>query len=198
MRGINEFIIEIGEAFSNTLKHGSLELYVNHLTRQQEQSNRKGVVVGLPAKVETNIEVGAEVVIDPTVLFQQNYNNTGVQESIYLVDKEKGWYRLTPDMVILYKNPGQKEWMGNKENLFAEPIKNEEKKTESGLIIPTPQKEVEGMAKVVFPNRILIDEEDIVSGDVVYFNKEANWRFNIDGKEYLYLRNSHLLGKKIA
>lgn len=197
MQGIKEFIIEIGEAFNNKLKHGSLELYVDHRTRQQEQSNRKGIVVSVPLRGKTEVEKGAEVIIDPTVLFKQTYQDN-MQDSIYLVDKEKGWYRLTPEMVLLYKNPKDRDWNGHKNNLFVEPLKLEEKKTESGLLLTSPENKKEGMARVVFGNKILAHQENVFPGDVVYYDKRMKWKFNIDGKEYLYLQNNFLLGKEVA
>jgi hypothetical protein len=61
MKGFREFIIEVGAAFTNTIKHGDLELYVDYRHRQQEQSNRYGKVISLPMWSDTDIKVGSEV-----------------------------------------------------------------------------------------------------------------------------------------
>lgn len=194
MKGINEFIIEIGQAFNNTLEYGSLKLYTDHKTKQQEQSNRKGKVISIPAKGESEIEIDAEVIIDPTVLFEQTYNGK-TQESQFIVNKAKGWYRVTPEMVLLYKNPNKENFTGHKNNLFVTPIVDDVTKIGS-IYIPKSVNDQESVAKVEISNEEMITEEDINSGDHIYYNTKAEWKFNIEGEEYILIKNFHVLGKK--
>lgn len=196
MKGINEFIIEIGKAFHNTLEHGSLKLYTDHKTKQQEQSNRKGKVISIPAKGECSIEVQADVIIDPTVLFEQVYGGK-VQESQFLVNKAKGWYRVSPEMVLLYKNPNKENYLAHKNNLFVTPVKDDVTKIGS-IYIPKPVNDQESIARVEISNEEMINEEDIHSGDHIYYNTKAEWKFNIEGKEFILIKNFHVLGKKEA
>lgn len=194
MKAINEFIIEVGKAFKDTISHGSLELYANHITQQNELSNRFGKVINLPMAINSEIEIGAEVIIEPTVLFKQVYRGKE-QESRFLVNKQKGWYRLTPDMIILYKNPG-KEWQGHNNNLFVEPIEQVEQKTASGIIIPEDKKRKDAYATVAYLNEKL-KKEDIQVGDKICYPAENKFEFEFQGKTYLYLKNMHVLGKMI-
>lgn len=194
MKGLNEFIVEIGKAFKNTITHGSLELYTDYRTKQHEQSNRRGKIVGLPMHKDTIVKEGAEVIIDPTVLFKQTYRGK-TQKSQFLVNEEKGWYRVTPDMIILYKNPGE-QWMGHRMNLFVTPLKNEVKKTDSGIFLPTPKNDTEGYATVAFGNKELEEVEGVVPGDIIFYPKDRKWEFEMEGEKYLYLRNIDVLAKR--
>jgi co-chaperonin GroES (HSP10) len=194
MQGFNEFIIEVGKAFRDTVKHGSLELYIEYSHRQQEQSNRYGKVISLPMKEQTDIEVGAEVIIDPTVLFEQVYQGK-LQESRFLVDAEKGWYRVTADMIILYKNPNQERYFGHRFNLFGTPIKTELKQTASGIVLTKALNQTENMIEVAYANKDLIEKEGINVGDRVHHVPNRTWMFELEGKQYLYLRNMDLLAK---
>jgi co-chaperonin GroES (HSP10) len=196
MKGFNEFIIEVGQAFNNTIKHGSLELYVDHRHRQQEQSNRKGKVISQPMCEETDVEVGADVIIDPTVLFEQVYGGK-MQESRFLVNAEKGWYRVTSDMIILYKNPNETEYLGHKQNLFgtSELVEETEKQTASGILLTTQERQVKNIVTIDFANKELIEVEGIKAGDKVHHVPNRTWLFELDGRKYLYLRNVDLLAK---
>lgn len=194
MKGINEFIIEIGKAFNNTLEYGSLKLYTDHKTKQQEQSNRNGKVISIPAKGESKIEKDALVIIDPTVLFEQIYNGK-VQESQFLVNREKGWYRVTPDMVLLYKNPNKENYIGHLNNLFVTPIKDDVTKIGS-IYIPKSTSEQESLANVEISNEEMMTVEGIYAGDQIYYNPKAVWKFNVEGKECILIKNFHVLGKK--
>ena len=193
MKGLDEFIVEIGKAFKDTIKHGSLELYTDYRTAQQEQSNRRGVIISTPMQVETDIEPGCEVLIDPTILFKQVYRGK-MQESRFLVDEEKGWYRVDASMIIVYRNPGG-NWKGCGENLLVKAVKAEEKETASGIILPKSQDEMDGYAEVVYPNEELL-EQGVVPGDVIYFPKNKKWEFELEGQTYLYLRNKDILAKR--
>ncbi len=196
MEGLNEFIVEVGKAFRDTIKHGTLELYTEYLSKQQEQSNRQGIAISLPLQVDSEIEEGAEVIIDPTVLFQQTYKGK-MQESRYLVNKEKGWYRLTPDMIILYKNPGDTEWSGHRQNLFVKLIKDEDQVTESGIIIGIKKGPKKGIGEVAFSNKELREDYGVNTRDIVYFPSDLSWEFELEGEKYVYVRNFDLLAKAV-
>lgn len=194
MKGVQEFIIEIKEAFDNTIEHGSLKLHTDYRTKQQEQSNRKGTVISLPMSKKTDVKQGAEVIIDPTVLFQQVFNGE-MEDSRFLVDKDKGWYRVTPDMVLLYKNPEDKEFSGNKMNLFIKPIKDEVTKIGS-IYLPKPENEQESLGEVIYANKELRDVEGVNAGDIVYYKKDRKWKFDVNEEELVFLRNIDVLGVK--
>jgi co-chaperonin GroES (HSP10) len=193
MKGLNEFIIEIGQAFHNTIKHGTLELYTDFKGKEQEQSNRIGKVINIPMQQDSDIKIGAEVLIEPTVLFSQHYRGKE-QKSQFIVNETKGWYRVEPMMIILYKNPGE-DWKGHQMNLLVEPIKEETQKTGTGILLGE-NKDKFSYAKVAFTNNE-IEKQDVKAGDTIIYPKEMKWPFQLEGKEYLYLRNRDLLGKSI-
>jgi len=70
-----------------------------------------------------------------------------------------------------------------------------ETKTSSGIIIPDTAKEKPQQGKVIAIGDGLKDKPVTVKvGDKVLYGKYAGTEINIDGKEYLIMRNSDIFG----
>jgi chaperonin GroES len=70
-----------------------------------------------------------------------------------------------------------------------------EQKTASGLIIPDTAKEKPQRGKVIAVGEGLKDKPVTVKvGDEVLYGKYSGTEINIDGKEYLIMRNSDIFG----
>ncbi len=70
-----------------------------------------------------------------------------------------------------------------------------EQKTASGLIIPDTAKEKPQKGKVIAIGDGLKDKPVTVKvGDQVLYGKYSGTEINIDGKEYLIMRNSDIFG----
>ncbi len=70
-----------------------------------------------------------------------------------------------------------------------------EQKTASGLIIPDTAKEKPQKGKVIAIGEGLKDKPVTVKvGDNVLYGKYSGTEINIDGKEYLIMRNSDIFG----
>lgn len=63
--------------------------------------------------------------------------------------------------------------------------------TAGGIIIPESQQDVKGKQRMEVA---LSGIEDIQSGDVVCFNKYHGSTIEIDGQEYLFLKEEEILG----
>lgn len=191
MRGIHEFIIEIKVTYNKTFKTESgLELYANKDFSADRLSNRVGKVISTPLLLESEIKEGFEVMIDPTVLYEQCYLGAK-QESIFLVDREKMWFRIEPRLIILYRENKLSKWKGFLENLLVEPIKKPEPKRNIIFTIEEVEKYEKGKAKIVYPNVNI----EVETNDKVAIDPSGGVPFWINGKEFWWVRNVDVLGK---
>jgi len=82
----------------------------------------------------------------------------------------------------------------NEDRILVEPIKAESK-TASGIYIPDTAKEKPQSGKVVAVGEGLKDKPVTVKrGDQICYGKYAGTEITLDGKEYLIMRNSDVLG----
>lgn len=194
MKGVNDFIIQIKDPFAEKFKTESgTELYADKRWMPQQLSNRIGVVISVPFAFETEIQSGHEVLIDPTILFEQDYHLTsGTQESIFLVDKEKSLYKIQPNLIVLHRENSNSKWNGHMNNGLFEKVKaGKVEEIKSILFIPdNAQKEFEeGIAKVFISNEDL----GAKSGQKVYVKEDHGIEFFLDGKSYWWYRNEDVL-----
>ena len=124
MKGLHDYIIEIKEPFKDSFKtKGGLELYANKDFSAERLSNRIGTVKATPYLFEGVIQEGYEVLIDPSILYEQIYRDVK-QESIHLLDSEKMLFKIDPKLIVLYRENEQQEWKGFLNNLLVSPIVN--------------------------------------------------------------------------
>ena len=72
--------------------------------------------------------------------------------------------------------------------------KEAEEKTASGIIIPDSAKEKPQKGKVVATGPGTKDEKmEVKTGDIVLYGKYAGTEINIDGKDYVIMRQSDIL-----
>lgn len=82
----------------------------------------------------------------------------------------------------------------NEDRLLVEPAPAEEK-TAGGIIIPDTAKEKPQSGKVVAVGPGKKDEPITVAvGDTVFYGKYSGTEINIEGQDYLIMRNSDILG----
>lgn len=195
MKGIKDFIIQLDKPYSETIKTESgLELYGDKRWSPERMSNRIGIVQETPFNHKTPIQIGYEVLIDPTILYEQMYHLThGVQQSIFLLDRNKSLYKIEPNMIVLYRENKDSEWKGYLENGLYEIPKKEkiEHKTIHGIIIPkTAQKQQENtIAYLVFGN----EELGLEKGVKVLVDDCGGIEFYLEGKSYWWFRNRDLI-----
>lgn len=195
MKGIHDYILEIKEPFKESFKTESgLEIFANKRFSADRLSNRIAKVMATPLFFEGIIEVGYEVLIDATILYEQIYQKK-VQESIHLLDSEKKLFKIDPKLIVLYRENAQEQWKGFLDSVLVEPIKKESKSLKSSLIIlPEEVAEFEqNKAKMVVCNND-ITNLGISKNDIIAI-KPLGISFWLDGKEFWWLKNDDVLGK---
>lgn len=194
MQGINEFIIEIKEPLKKEVELGSKKILVDPTYDQTKYSNRIGKVVSTPLGLDTPIKAGDEVVIVHTVLMTQIYNEKR-QESTFLIDKERGYYRLANELIVLFRSNPEEKWRCNDIQLMVKPIKVEKKDFKVGKIL-LPENfhntDVEcnthGFVKQYGIIKYMNDDLaklGVKEGDKVFFSDVGDYEFNLEG-EILY------------
>ena len=199
MKGYNDFIIKVDIVYNKTFKTESgLELYGDSRFSQDRLSNRIAVVQEIPLTLEdkTPIKKGFQVMIDPTIFYEAEYLVTGVQMTPFTIDKNKGLYKITNEMIVMYRENENSDWKGNSENLLVKFKKEKvsEKKTDN-IIIEIEKETVSKTHAVVFCSNKLMQEEGIKEADLVFVQDGFGVPFWIDGIEYNWIHNRHVLAK---
>jgi len=194
MVAIHDFIIEVKQAFNETFKtEGGLELYADKRFLGHKLSNRIAKVVECPALRSSIIKPNYEVLIDPTIFYSQAYEKTGQQENQYVLDKEKGHYKISPSMIVLYRETPESDWVGFEQNLLVEFYKEPIEPKTSLIITEVVEPEyIQGIAKVTYPNEELV-EFGVLTGDTIHIKNNFGVAFYLDGKEFFWIRNRDIL-----
>lgn len=201
MKAIHEFIIELPEVLSETFttEKGNT-FYADKRFSVDRLSNRIAKVIEAPNYGNHEIQKGDEVMIEPTFMYKQIFHGVE-QDYTNWVDREKGWFRVIPNMIILYRKDKNSNWRGHGENCMLKPIKvNTPKVTSSVLIIPDNATQVDTyekeIAELAYSNTYL-ESIEAFSGDTVIINPQGGVKFWIDGAEYWWIRNKDVWGKYV-
>jgi co-chaperonin GroES (HSP10) len=199
MKGYNDFIIKVDFIYAKTFKTESgLELHADSRFSQDRLSNRIAVVEEIPFTLEgkTPIKKGFQVMIDPTILYEAEFVVTGVQETPFTIDKNKGLYRIQEGMIVLFRENENSQWKANSENILIQFEKEEADEIKYGLIV------LEAKTIATSKNRArilhateLLSKENIKDGDLVFVEDGYGVPFWIEGVEYNWIKNRHVLAK---
>lgn len=201
MQSISNYIIHVDGAFADSfLTENGTKIYADRKFSPLKLANRIATVINIPADTETVLKKGYQIMFDPSILMRPIYSIGGEQPSPYLVDSKKSWYKIQPKLIVVYRENENDEWKGFEQSLMVELIKDNFEQVKSTLIyIPEVKTEnfKKGIAKVLYTNEILSEEENINNGDEVFFRPKAGMLFEIEGKKMYWLRNRELFGKVI-
>lgn len=197
MKGIHDYIIEVKNKFNETFKtEGGAELYLDQRFSAEKLANRIAKVVSCPLLKESELQPGYEVLIDPSIFFQQNYEKHSMNDNGYLKDAEKGWYKIPSEMIVCYRETENDSWKGHAENLLVEFVKEEicDAKPKSSLIITeTSKKEfTNGISIVKHPNKYLLEVEKVKKNDLIAIKSDVGIPFYL-GKTLYWIRNRDVL-----
>lgn len=195
MKSIHEYIIKNDTPFLDSFKtENGTKLQGDVRFLADRLANRIADVVELPLNLlHDEIKVGYQVMVDPSIYYKQQYVVGGQMETPHTIDSKEGLYKLSADMIVLYREDDKSEWKGFEENLMVEFAKKKDRTEKNGIILPN-EKAPEKIAKVLYSNNFLA-ENDIKIGDTIIVNRDCAIPFWIDGKEMHWLRNQFLYAK---
>lgn len=195
MKSLHDYIIELPKPLNETFKtEQGNEFYAHQDFSVDRLSNRIATVTSTPLFVDTPIQVGYQVMFEPTILYKQIYQGVK-QDYTHYVDKSQKLFRITPGMIVLYRKDENDTWKGYGQNVLVKPIEeNSIPITSSVLIIPETVKETKykkERVKLLYANES-IEALGAKAGDEVIINPKGGVKFWIEGKEHWWLMNRHI------
>lgn len=195
---IHDFTIKLDFEFAKTFKTESgLELHADVRFSADRLANRIATVLELPLSLtDSEIKSGYEVMVDPTIFYQQNYDVIGKVENSFMIDRANGIFKISPDMIVMYRKDKNSKWKAFQNSFLAE-LESEitpEVKMGSLVIEEAKTKKSKVFAKVLFTNTEL-ENDGVNDGDRIYIKPDLGVPFWIEGKEYQWIQNRHVLAK---
>ena len=172
MKSIYDFIIEPKNTrYNNTKKVGDKELVLNTEIFNHQYVSREAVIKHLPLAVETELQVGDEIIVHHNV-FRRWHNVHGEEKnSRSFIDENT--YCVKQDQIYSY-NRNNQGWKTLNGYCFVKPIKSNDNFT-------TEKEEVlVGIMKYMDP---LLKEYNISEGDLVGFTPNSEYEFVINGEK---------------
>jgi len=172
MKSIYDFIIEPKDTrYNNTKKVGDKELVLNTEIFNHQYVSREAVIKHLPLAVDTELQIGDEVIIHHNV-FRRWHNIRGEEKnSRSYIDENT--YCVKEDQIYSY-NRNKQGWKTLDGFCFVKPIKSNDNFTtekEEALV---------GIMKYMDP---LLKEYNISEGDLVGFTPNSEYEFVINGEK---------------
>ena len=174
MKAPFNFVIEPkGHRYNNIKKVGDKELILNTEIYNHQYVNRSAIVKAVPTAIETNIQVGDEVIVHHNV-FRRWHNVHGEEKNSKSYFDEKT-YLVSEDQIFLYNNSS---WNACDGYCFVQPIKQrnklaEEKEEQCKGII----KYTDGVYKI---------------GELVGFTPSSMYEFVIDNTKLYRVLNKFI------
>ena len=173
MQGLFYFIVKPVESrYKNTKNIGDKSLITNTENFTHQNVNRNAIVLAIPKDLETEIQVGDEVIVHHNV-FRVWKDIRGVEQSSKSYFKEDQYF-VQQDQIYLYKQNNQ--WKSIDNYCFVKPIHSLDKfdiENEQPLV---------GILKYTNNSKYL---KELNVGDLVGFTPRSEYEFIING-ERLY------------
>jgi len=174
MKSIYDFIIEPKNTrYNNTKKVGDKELILNTEIFNHQYVSREAVIKHLPLAIETELQVGDEVIIHHNVF--RRWHNIKGEEKNSRSFLDENTYCIKEDQIYSY-NRNNQGWKTLSGYCFVKPIKSNDN------FVTEREELFVGIMKYVDP---LLEEYNISEGDLVGFTPDSEFEFVIDG-ERLY------------
>jgi co-chaperonin GroES (HSP10) len=197
MVGITDFIIEIKDPYKDKIEVGDIELYIDGRLSRDRAANRFGKIISCPVSLKNDLlRPGFEIIFDATILYKQIYKE-GTQESVFLVDKEKSWYKINPDLIILWRCSSENDWKGYRDNLMVE-YSIKESETEqiggAGLILsPVAASKIDTSRAVIKFINEEAEAHGVKPGDTAYVRPGYGVPFYFKDQTFHWIRTKDLL-----
>lgn len=191
MQAVYHYILEVKDPYKDEIEVGEIKLFIDKDILRDRSVNRFGKIINVPIKEKDIVlPIGYEVIFDATILYQQRYKE-GVQDSIFLVDQDKSWFKILPEMIVLFRENDKSEWKGFKDNLMVTFIKN--KPVLKGDILIQPETEyVQGKAIVKYGNDFL-EEQEVKNNQEIFINPRAGIPFYFKNETLQWIRSKDVL-----
>ena len=179
-KGVLNFIVKPKNKRNESVKKiGESELILNSDLQDHRYVSRIGVVVSVPLKNETDVQVGDEVVVHHNV-FRRFYDVRGNEKNSRSYFKEDCFF-VSEDQIFAYKRNG--EWKAIDGYCFVKPIHSEDK------LNIEKEKPLTGVLK--FLNKDLISV-GLNKEDIVGFSPRSEYEFVIEGDRLYRVKSNSI------
>ena len=173
MRTLYSFIIEpIGERYNNKKQIDDKELILNTEIFNHQYVSREATVIATPSKLNTDIEVGNDVIVHHNIF--RRWHNVRSEEKNSRNYISEDTYLCPPDQLYLYKQNGK--WIPQNGFCFVKPIKNNDS------FSTDKEKPLVGILKYLGDD---LRHIGLKENDLVGFSPDSEFEFIID-RERLY------------
>jgi hypothetical protein len=188
MKPLRQFIVYIPERIKETKKIGDIEIYIDTKFNEFEHRVMEGEVVGVPQKYKTAVELG------DTLYFHHHVVTTP-----QLLDREHDLYQVLFDpnggfasQAYAVKKKGTGEIIALGDWIFLDPMAPEARLKSSILEIVSFETLPNEKGRIIYASD-KIKEEGLKIGDVVYFQKDADYEMQIEDKKLWRMLVQHLM-----
>jgi len=188
MRSINYVIVELTDAYENEVElSDNKSVIVNSTIENVEYVNRIAKVITAPKF--TILKEGDSVIVHHNIFRLRNGIKGERLESNFFIEDNKYFVPLTE--VFMYKRNG--EWEAIDPYCFIKPISKEKKEGfDLSINEDTYKGRIHQHGTVKYPNTEL-REQGVKEGDRVFFSKNSEYEFNIDGELYYKMSTKDVL-----
>jgi len=179
-KGVLNFIVKPKNKRNESVKKiGESELILNSDLQDHRYVSRIGVIVSVPLKNETDVQVGDEVIVHHNV-FRRFYDVRGNEKNSRSYFKEDCFF-VSEDQIFAYKRNG--EWKAIDGYCFVKPIHSEDK------LNIEKEKPLTGVLK--FLNKDLISI-GLNKEDIVGFSPRSEYEFVIEGDRLYRVKSNSI------
>ena len=193
MRTFDLFVIELDKQIEDTMTTaGGLELYVDNRFKEFDNRVNEGPVVASPFKYDTGVEVGDTLYFHHLVVMNEGQPLTGEDKHFLVRYSEES---ALSNQAIAYKSNKTGEVKPLHGWAILEEIREEKEnisETQSGLVTVELKEKKTTKAKLAFESEET-KRMGLELGDIIGFQKDIDYRFKIDGKEYIRIPEDRLL-----
>jgi co-chaperonin GroES (HSP10) len=191
MRTFDLFVVEIDKPINDTVTtKGGLELYVDNRFKEFENRVNEGPVVSTPFKYDTGVEEGDTLYFHHHVVINGGQPLTG-HENHYLIRWNDESTVANQAIACKKKHTDEVIPLGGWAILEDLEKPEEEEKGKDEIVLVKLKEVPTKTARVAFDSPGMKDL-GLKVGDVVGFKKGIDYRFKIDGKEYIRIPQDYL------
>ena len=189
MNTIGESIyVHVQQEKHNSIKlNNGIDLFLDSDFEPLLQAKQTGwCVLTNPSMESKGLKIGVEVLFSHLVCLDSNIRTPEISQRDEQMSKIIGVpsYKCEECFIFAYREKGG-NWIPYADFVFLQPVKYDVEKLPSGIYIPPAKDYYKQIGVVVIPNN------DFVVGDVVAFNKHADYVLNMFKNDFISL-SSHL------
>ena len=188
MKSINYAIVELDEAYNNSLKLSTGEDFiVNSTIEDVSYINRIAKVISIPEGL--TVKENDLVVVHHNIFRLRHDFKGNLTISDYFIEGNQYIVPLTE--IFMYKRDS--DWIALNPYCFVKPIKYEENfDFEISLKEVSYKGKIKNMGIMAYPNPELLSQ-GVKKGDVVMFNQYSEYEFKIDNQLYYKMSTKDII-----